>query len=99
MITEKELKANKNISCACLDENIDIARIKPYFTAAGWSAVLKSVKELKKQIMLCFTCKKELEGDQLSCDLCLEWMHLHCAGLKKVPKARKWFCNNCYKNV
>ncbi|CAB4001886.1 Hypothetical predicted protein, partial [Paramuricea clavata] len=48
MITEKELKANKDISFACLDENIEIARIKPYFTAAGWSAVLKSVKELKK---------------------------------------------------
>ena len=99
IITEEDLKAIKDMSFACLDENIYIARIKPYFTAAGWSAVLKSVKELRKQIMLCCTCKKELKGDRLSCDSCLEWLHLCCTELKKTPTAGKWFCNNCYVNV
>lgn len=98
LLTEKDIKQTKDISIECTDENVDIQRICWYFTATGWCAVLKAVKKMKKLGVLCPVCRGDLEGEQVGCDSCLEWLYFSCAGINKTPKSKKWFCTNCYNS-
>ena len=43
-LTKNNILSVKQISNACLDENIELSRIKPYFTTSGWTAILQAVK-------------------------------------------------------
>lgn len=92
VLAEKIILAVKHISNACLDENIELNRIKPYFTTSGWTAILRVVKRVQKLEWLCGKCKKQLDGDQIGCDGCLKWMHYQCATVKRAPKSKSWFC-------
>ena len=43
------------------------------------------------------TCRKEESGKMIACDnatCSIEWFHLKCVGIKRVPKG-SWFCPNC----
>ena len=42
------LLAVKYISNSCLDENIELKRIKSYFTTTGWSAIISSVERVQE---------------------------------------------------
>ena len=94
-LTENNILSVKQISNACLDENIELSRIKPYFTTSGWTAILQAVKRVQKLGWLCGKCKKQLDSDQIGCDGCLKWIHYQCATVKRAPKAKNQFCQNC----
>ena len=95
-----ELNPEK-LSCTCVDKNVNLFRIRKYFTDASWSRVLKAV-EVKKMKYYCQVCEQDLEQEEkgllsICCDGCLQWLHLPCAGLKVAPKQKEWFCQLCKK--
>ena len=38
-------------------------------------------------------------SESVACESCLNWFHLKCVGLKKVPKKKNWFYITCYKTL
>ena len=39
------------------------------------------------------------EGEMIGCDKCDNWYHPSCLKLKRLPKAKKWYCPDCKNNV
>ena len=35
------------------------------------------------------------EGDMVGCDKCDQWFHISCLKLKRLPKAKTWYCKDC----
>ena len=82
-VAENNLLPVKDVSNSCLDENIEVKRIRAYFTSTGWSALLRLLVKVQEIGWLCTNCKKQLDGDQIGCDGCLKWRHYHCAHFTK----------------
>jgi len=100
-ITETELPADVDgISCAVLDETVDIHLVRMYFTAGAWTALsaMKTAK-MDNYTWLCGLCHHDL-GDDTSvvCEACFAWYHLRCCGLKQCPKRRNWMCCVSYNS-
>ena len=101
LIEEEEVETRpEHVSASCLDENVCIRNIQKYFTYDGWEALTHVVEALKRQtVWYCGRCTNVInddEEDSVVCDLCLTWFHFRCTGLKKAPKASKWFCRQCH---
>ena len=100
LIDEEEVECRpEKIPCSILDENVDISLVHHYFTNDAWSVVQDVLKrKIEANVWLCAVCNKDLADGQESiiCDACLQWSHLSCVCLTKVPKKRKWFCKKCY---
>ncbi|XP_070389189.1 uncharacterized protein [Dermacentor albipictus] len=46
-------------------------------------------------------CQQPEYGDMIRCDgkhCSGQWFHFQCVNLKRAPKSRKWFCNDCKKS-
>lgn len=71
-----------------LDESVSINQIKKYFTIDAWKQVEGVIAVLKKKgKWSCVSCSGVLDtSDSISCDCCLNWMHMKCVGLKSQPK-------------
>ena len=89
----------EKVPMKCLDENITLSRIRKYFKDDAWKLVQELVDYKKEcSIWYCPVCSNDLDGEQsIECDACLNWYHLHCAGLSTIPKKKIWICRNCYK--
>ena len=87
----------------CIDENINISRIRKYFTDLSWSKVLQAIESKRSMKYYCLVCECDLEEEEgslsICCDGCLQWAHLCCAGLKAVPTQKEWFCYLCRSSV
>ena len=44
--------------------------------------------------LFCYCSMPECWDDMLQCDLCEEWLHMACEGLKTAPKG-EWLCSVC----
>lgn len=100
LLTERDVKAcPSTVSSACLDDRLEFHRIRHFFSTDGWLAVLNLFSKLQDIGWLCKVCKRDIHGDSIGCDSCLEWFHFLCAGIQKAPKTKKWFCRMCYSNV
>ena len=89
----------ENVNNACIDESVCIQSIKRFFTEDAWQMVLAILK-IKQQgcTYFCPVCQLEINDctdDSIHCNSCLSWLHFHCAGLKKSPKKKQWFCRAC----
>ena len=89
----------ENVNNACIDESVCIQSIKRFFTEDAWQMVLAILK-IKQQgcTYFCPVCQLEINDhtdDSIHCSSCLSWIHFHCAGLKKSPKKKQWFCRAC----
>ncbi len=40
-------------------------------------------------------CRKGSYGQMVGCDRCDEWYHIECLKLKRMPRAKKWYCAKC----
>ena len=101
LIEEEEVEpCPEKIPRKCLDENVCISQVKKYFSFDGWSVLENSIEVMRTRgSWTCSKCCNELDsGQSIVCDSCLEWCHLDCAGLKRVPKAKHWFCRFCHSN-
>ena len=81
-----------------LDESVSINQIKKYFTIDAWKQVEGVIAVLKKKgEWSCVSCSGVLDtSDSISCDCCLNWMHMKCVGLKSQPKRKYWICRTCH---
>ena len=89
-----------NLSSALLDENVDIFQIKDKFTNDAWDKVVDLYRRRKDMPWICPACHMQIaEFPSVGCDSCLEWIHISCANLKKIPKTRFWYCGACKLQV
>ena len=44
--------------------------------------------------LFCYCSMPECRDDMLQCELCEEWLHMTCEGLKTAPEG-KWLCSVC----
>ena len=87
-------QSNVSDAAACIDENLNIHRIKKFLTEDEWKLILEVIK-VKRDCYKwsCAICCYELEDcTTIACDSCLEWHHLSCVGLSAPPKRKEWFC-------
>ena len=99
LINEEEVECiPEKINHAVLDENVDIYLIRKYFSIDAWLLVEDVLSSKKENIYwICVSCNQDLHSRQsIICDLCMNWHHLDCVGLTKIPKAKNWFCRSCY---
>jgi len=98
-ITEAEVPSEtKAVSCAILDDIVDIHLARPYFTADAWTAMLSlNSAKTDTHVWVCGLCHQNLDEDaSLVCDACFTWYHLRCCGLKQCSKRANWICSVCY---
>ena len=89
----------KNVVDGVMDENVDISLISKYFTLDAWMLIEDVITQKRRKLhFTCSCCSQALsESCQwvIVCNHCLCWFHLNCVGLKKLPKAKHWFCVKC----
>lgn len=102
LVSEEEVEVRpENLPDAVLDENVDVCLIRRFFTDDAWLAVMDAVevKKAKSVIYVCKICYHDLhQHPSIVCDHCLSWYHIHCAGLKREPKSKFWFCRKCHQS-
>jgi zinc finger SWIM domain-containing protein 3 len=99
LIKEEEVECiPEKINNAVLDENVDIYLIRKYFSNDAWLLVEDVLSRKRENVSwICVSCNQDLHSRQsIICDLCMNWHHLDCVGLTKIPKTRNWFCRCCY---
>ena len=101
LIEEEEVETRpEHVSASCLDKNVCLRNVQKYFTHDGWKALLHVVEAVKREtVWYCGRCTNVInddEEDSIVCESCLVWFHFRCTGLKKAPKASKWFCRQCH---
>ena len=95
-------KRPEMVPMKCTDENVDLNRIRKYFTLVGWEALLCVVRKVaQKGVWRCKVCDGDVDsaltaGWSLGCDGCLDWFHGRCVGISTAPKKTTWICNGCY---
>ena len=53
-----------------IDENVNLCRIRPYFTKDAWLLVKNVIKQVEKNpTWFCNVCKNDVEEESVSCDL------------------------------
>ena len=78
------------------DSNVDINILRRFFDSDGWIAVETLVEKCLNTPWKCESCKLLLsDAESIACDMCLQWNHIKCLKLKKLPKAKYWFCFQC----
>lgn len=74
MKTGAKAKASSftKISNKILDENVNIQRVKKYFTSEAWADLISTIKEHPE--WTCFRGKEKLsDQDSMACYCCLYW--------------------------
>ena len=92
------IKLPRDMPNKATDENVNIERVRKYFTKEGWKK-LKSVLLEKKENLSwsCTICQKDLHAvESIACDYCLQWYHWKCVHLKFAPKTSYWGCRICF---
>ena len=87
------------VSIKVLDENVNLTRIKKYFSKEAWNHSEDIISTEKENAVYdCCVCQTDLHSeDCVACDVCLNWYHLRCIGLRFAPKKTYWCCRNCLK--
>lgn len=101
LIEENEVECKpENVPNAVLDENVNLAIVKKYFTSEAWILV-DQIQNLKRQNVswTCHHCGHNLDEKSVCCEGCLHWYHFKCVGLIRKPKMKNWFCRQCYADA
>lgn len=87
------------LSKQLLDINVELELVHRYFTRDAWLALNSSLRILRADpTYFCDVCRLVVSDDFIICDCCLEWLHMHCVGLRKPPKKKYWYCKSCATN-
>ncbi|XP_041459223.1 transcription initiation factor TFIID subunit 3-like [Lytechinus variegatus] len=100
MIEEVDVEVRpEKLPSRILDEQVDVNRMRKYFTKDAWSLVQDVVAAKRNDprwtCPICNLDLDDIDSPTLGCDACLEWFHLKCLGKASQPKAAKWFCSVC----
>lgn len=83
---------------AIVDDSVDVHLVRRYFTSNAWMIIQDVIRRKKEcAVWTCNSCYKDLDEQQsIACESYLEWFHFSCVGLAKKPKAKNWFCRQCF---
>ena len=61
--------------------------------------LVETKKSKKKKLYPCNRCKTKVQNSKssIACDSCLEWYHMACEKLTRVPNSKNFFCMSCRK--
>ena len=74
-----------DVSIKVLDKNVNLTRIKRYFSKEAWNHLNKDIISPKKEnaVYDCCVCHTDLHSeDCVACDVCLNWYYVRCIGLR-----------------
>ena len=95
LIGEEDIDRD-NIPSQLKDNQVDIHMLRRYFDSEGWNLLNTISDEIQDEEWKCGECKEPLNtSESIACDSCLEWNHLTCIKLKKIPKCKYWYCSYC----
>ena len=97
LLNEEDVKCNIHLITDTIrdTQNVDVHRVKKYFTSKGWLAVLSFLKEKENSDKVISDKVISSTQNSIACDQCLLWCHFSCTTLTKMPKCRNWFCKGC----
>ena len=77
-----------DVSIKVIDENVNLTRINKYFSKEAWNHLKDIISTKKENSVYEFcVCQTDLYSeDCVACDVCLNWYHLRCIGLRFAPK-------------
>ena len=81
----------QQISCAVLDDNVDIHIARHLFSVEAWHCIVALVRQkVDSHVWCCGLCQHDLQDEQsVVCEACFQWYHLRCCGLSRPPQTRK----------
>ena len=86
----------ENIPSQLKDSQVDVNMLRRFFDSDGWKRITEIIDQIKEEEWKCGECKQILSSSEsIGCDSCLEWNHLICIKLKKIPKCKYWYCSHC----
>ena len=95
LIGEEDIDRD-NIPSQLKDTQVDIHMLRRYFDSEGWKLLNTISDKIQVEEWKCGECKEPLNtSESIACDSCLEWNHLTCIKLKKIPKCKYWYCSYC----
>ena len=95
LIGEEEIDV-VNIPSQLKDSQVDVNMLRRFFDSDGWKRIIEIIDQIKEEEWKCGECKQVLSSSEsIGCDSCLEWNHLTCIKLKKIPKCKYWYCSHC----
>ena len=99
LLDQNSLLLLRHITNKATDENVNIERVRKYFTKQGWKALKALIIEKNDNLIWdCKICEIDLHvKESIFCDYCSVWFHLKCTNLKKQPKSTYWCCRQCIK--
>lgn len=77
------------------NDYVDLAGTKKYLNSACYLYLTKKIKKLKGARRKCVKCRKNLCGEQVMCNACLQRYHITCAAYKTTQKNIVYFCMRC----
>jgi hypothetical protein len=88
LLDQNSLLLLRHIPNKATDENVNIERVRKYFTKQGWKALKALIIEKNDNLIWdCKLCEIDLHvKESIFCDYCLVWFHLKCTNLKKTSQ-------------
>ena len=83
LLDQNSLLLLRHIPNKATDENVNIERVRKYFTKQGWKALKALIIEKNDNLIWdCKICETDLHAkESIFCDYCLVWFHLKCTNL------------------
>lgn len=103
-LTRKEFSGNKKVAVEEIvnDENIFqrlrnnelfLGLLRELLDSQAVVYVKGEVDKLLEKPWMCSKCKAVLEGNQVQCDMCLDWFHFKC--VQDKTSKRHFICSSC----
>lgn len=80
------------------NDGISLAMLKSYMDKHCYKYITSEIVRLNEnEYWACAKCKRNLTGNQLMCNGCLDWFHLSCTEHKTAKNSKKivYFCVSC----
>lgn len=76
------------------NDGIEFSGTKKYLERKAFNYLCDEIEKLENKVWPCAKCSRQLSGEQIMCNSCLDWYHVKCAG-RIVPENVDFFCNDC----
>ena len=70
---------------------------KKYFEQKCYKYICSEIQKIEGKHWGCSKFKRNLSGEQIRCDGCLDWFHIVCAGYTQSQGNPHFFCGFCIK--
>lgn len=97
-VTYSDIIQDSNIFNRLRNDGIHINCIKKLVDAKCFSYLKSEVDRLNSLMWGCTKCKRNLSGEKIMCNGCLDWYHLGCIKTRQGKVVTSYFCFDCEKS-